>query len=177
MTIIGRAEPKFNYGISSELAWKGGLSLSMIFTGRAGGGDVANLNRYFLDSYTDSSDNIRAEAWNGRWQGEGTSNFYPAVNGAQGSSYFNKRFSNFLLEDGSFFRLKNVTLAYQFNVKKWKWIRNIRVFGTATNVFTITNYSGYDPEVSITSGAMSPNVDYAAYPSSRTYSFGVNFAF
>ena len=46
-----------------------------------------------------------------------------------------------------------------------------------TNVFTITNYSGYDPEVSITSGAMSPNVDYAAYPSSRTYSMGINLAF
>ena len=175
MTIIGTAEPKFNYGINSELSWKG-LTLSMIFTGRVGG-DIANLNRYFLDSFTDTNDNIRAEAWEGRWQGEGTSNFYPAVNGSQGSSYFNKRFSTFLLEDGSFFRLKNLTLAYQFSLKKLRWLRSIRVFGTVTNVFTITNYSGYDPEVSITSGAMSPNVDYAAYPSSRTYSMGINLAF
>mgnify|MGYP001424461653 CR=1 FL=1 len=81
MTIIGTAEPKFNYGINSELSWKG-LTLSMIFTGRVGG-DIANLNRYFLDSFTDTNDNIRAEAWEGRWQGEGTSNFYPAVNGSQ----------------------------------------------------------------------------------------------
>ena len=175
MTIIGTAEPKFNYGINSELSWKG-LTLSMIFTGRVGG-DIANLNRYFLDSFTDTNDNIRAEAWEGRWQGEGTSNFYPAVNGSQGSSYFNKRFSTFLLEDGSFFRLKNLTLAYQFSLKKLRWLRSVRVFGTVTNVFTITNYSGYDPEVSITSGAMSPNVDYAAYPSSRTYSMGINLAF
>ena len=140
-------------------------------------GDIANLNRYFLDSFTDTNDNIRAEAWEGRWQGEGTSNFYPAVNGSQGSSYFNKRFSTFLLEDGSFFRLKNLTLAYQFSLKKLRWLRSVRVFGTVTNVFTITNYSGYDPEVNITSGAMSPNVDYAAYPSSRTYSMGINLAF
>ena len=49
MTIIGTAEPKFNYGINSELSWKG-LTLSMIFTGRVGG-DIANLNRYFLDSF------------------------------------------------------------------------------------------------------------------------------
>ena len=175
MTIIGTAEPKFNYGINSELSWKG-LTLSMIFTGRVGG-DIANLNRYFLDSFTDTNDNIRAEAWEGRWQGEGTSNFYPAVNGSQGSSYFNKRFSTFLLEDGSFFRLKNLTLAYQFSLKKLRWLRSVRVFGTVTNVFTITNYSGYDPEVNITSGAMSPNVDYAAYPSSRTYSMGINLAF
>jgi TonB-linked SusC/RagA family outer membrane protein len=174
MTIIGTAEPKFNYGITSELTWKG-LSLSMVFTGRVGG-DIANLNRYFLDSYTDTNDNIRAEAWNGRWQGEGTSNFYPAVN-AQGTSYFNKRFSTFLLEDGSFFRLKNLTLTYQFNLKKLPWLRSIRVFGSVTNVFTITNYSGYDPEVSISTGAMSPNVDYAAYPSSRTFSMGINLAF
>lgn len=88
------------------------------FTGRVGG-DIANLNRYFLDSFTDTNDNIRAEAWEGRWQGEGTSNFYPAVNGSQGSSYFNKRFSTFLLEDGSFFRLKNLTLAYQFSLKNY----------------------------------------------------------
>lgn len=175
MTIIGTAEPKFSYGITSDLSWKN-FSLSMIFTGRVGG-DIANLNRYFLDSFTDSSDNIRSEAWEGRWQGEGTSNFYPAVDGSQGSSYFNKRFSTFLLEDGSYFRLKNLTLAYQFNLKKLNWLRSIRVFGTVTNVFTVTKYSGYDPEVSISPGAMSPNVDYAAYPSSRTYSMGFNLTF
>ena len=69
------------------------------------------------------------------------------------------------------------TLVTVPNTRKLRWLRSIRVFGTVTNVFTITNYSGYDPEVSITSGAMSPNVDYAAYPSSRTYSMGINLAF
>ena len=175
MTILGSSEAKFNYGINTDLSWKG-LSLSVIFTGRCGG-SVANLNRYFLDSFTDTNDNIRVEAWEGRWQGEGTSNYYPAVDGSKGSSYFNKRFTNFLLEDGSFFRLKNVTLSYQFNIKKVKWIRNIRVFATGTNLFTITKYTGYDPEVSITRSAMSPNVDYAAYPSSRTWSFGLSLGF
>lgn len=175
MTIIGNAEAKFNYGITSDLSWKG-LSLSMVFTGRQGG-QIANLNRYFLDSFTDTSDNIRQEAWNGRWTGEGTSNFYPAVDGSNGSFYATKRFSNFLLEDASYFRLKNMTLAYQFDVKKLKWIKNMKLYFTATNLFTITDYTGYDPEVSITAGAMSPNVDYAAYPSSRTYSFGLNLTF
>lgn len=175
MTIIGSSEAKFNYGINTDLSYKG-FTLSMVFTGRAGG-KIANLNRYFLDSYTDTNDNIRKEAWEGRWQGEGTSNFYPAVDGSKKESYFNKRFSTFLLEDASFFRLKNVSLAYQFNLKKVKWISSVKVFATVSNLFTITDYSGYDPEVSITQSAMSPNVDYAAYPACRTYSLGVNLKF
>lgn len=175
MTIIGSAEAKFNYGINSEMSYKG-FSLSMVFTGREGG-NIANLNRYFLDSYTDTGDNIRKEAWEGRWQGEGTSNFFPVVDGSKESSYFNKRFSTFLLEDASFFRLKNLSLAYQFNMKKVKWINSLKLFATVSNVFTITDYSGYDPEVSITKSALSPNVDYAAYPSCRTYSFGLNVKF
>lgn len=175
MTIIGSSEAKFNYGINTDLSYKG-FTLSMVFTGRAGG-KIANLNRYFLDSYTDTNDNIRREAWEGRWQGEGTSNFFPAVDGSKKESYFNKRFSTFLLEDASFFRLKNLTLAYQFNMKKIKWINSVKLFATASNVFTVTSYSGYDPEVSITKSAMSPNVDYAAYPSGRTYSFGLNLKF
>ncbi|MCF0176369.1 MAG: TonB-dependent receptor [Bacteroidales bacterium] len=175
MTIIGSAEAQFNYGFNTDLSWKG-FTLSMIFTGRYGS-KIANLNRYFLDSYTDTNDNIRLEAWEGRWQGEGTSNFFPAVDGSKGASYFDKRFSTFLLEDGSYFRLKNLSLAYKFRIKKLAWLKSINVFGTATNLFTLTKYSGYDPEVSITPGAMSPNVDYAAYPSSRTYSFGVNLGF
>ena len=175
MTILGSAEARFNYGLNTDISWKG-LSLSLIFTGRCGG-KVANLNRYFLDSFNDQQNNIRREAWEGRWTGEGTSNYYPAVDGSKGSSYFNKRFTNFLLEDGSYFRLKNLTLSYQFSIKKVKWLKNIRVFATGTNLFTITKYSGYDPEVSITKSAMSPNVDYAAYPSSRTYSFGLSLGF
>ncbi len=175
MTIIGSPEAKFNYGINTDLSYKG-FSLSMVFTGRVGG-DIANLNRYFLDSYTDTNNNIRKEAWEGRWQGEGTSNFYPVVDGSKRDSYFSKRFSTFLLEDGTYFRMKNVTLSYQFNMKKVKWINSLKLFATATNLFTITNYSGYDPEVSISRDALSPNVDYAAYPSSRTYSFGLNVKF
>lgn len=175
MTIIGTAEPKFNYGINTDMSYKG-FTLSMVFTGREGG-KIANLNRYFLDSFTDTGDNISKAAWEGRWHGEGTSNFYPAVDGSKGDSYLNKRFSTFLLEDASFFRLKYLSLAYQFNVKKIKWINSLKLFATVSNVFTITNYSGYDPEVSITKGAMSPNVDYAAYPSCRTYSFGFNLKF
>lgn len=175
MTIIGSAEAKFNYGINTDMSYKG-FTLSMVFTGRQGG-KIANLNRYFLDSFTDTGDNISKAAWEGRWHGEGTSNFYPAVDGSKSDSYFNKRFSTFLLEDASFFRMKYLTLAYQFKFKNVKWMNSLKLFATVSNVFTITNYSGYDPEVSITKGALSPNVDYAAYPSCRTFSFGCNLNF
>lgn len=172
MTILGTAQPDFNYGINTDISWKG-ITLSMVFTGRQGG-QVANLNRIYTDSFTDTSDNIRREAWEGRWQGEGSSNTFPAVDGSKGSSFFNKRFSNFLLEDGSYFRMKTLSLAYNFKIKKYKWLRSVRVFVTATNLFTITKYSGYDPEVSITPEPMSPNADFGSYPSSCTYSFGLN---
>lgn len=175
MTIIGSPEPLFNYGLNTDVSWKG-FSISLIFTGQYGG-KIANMNRYVVNSYADSNHNITREAWEGRWQGEGTSNFYPAVDGSKKNSYFNKRFSSNMLEDATYFRLKTLTLAYQFKLPKVNAIRSIRVFCTASNLMTLTKYTGYDPEVSITPGALSPNVDYAAYPTPRTFSLGVKLGF
>jgi TonB-linked SusC/RagA family outer membrane protein len=175
MTILGTSQPDFNYGFSSDVSWKG-LKLSLMFTGSVGA-KVANMNRYILDGFTNTNSNISRAAWEGRWTGEGTSNFYPKVDGSNASVFFYQRFSNMFLEDATYFRLKNLTVNYTFSFKKSTSIKNLGVFFTATNLFTITDYTGYDPEVSISNGALSPNVDFAAYPSCRTYSFGVNFGF
>ena len=174
-TILGSSQPDFNYGISTDLKWKN-LSLSILINGSVGG-KIANLNRYLLDAFDDKQTNVRREAWEGRWQGPGTSNFYPALNGAYKDAFFQSRFSTMFLEDATYIRLKNVTLSYAFALKKIPWIKRISVFVTGTNLLTFTDYSGYDPEVSISRSALSPNVDYAAYPSVRTVSFGVNLEF
>ncbi|GHV02542.1 hypothetical protein FACS1894159_11390 [Bacteroidia bacterium] len=100
------------------------------------------------------------------------------MNGANASTFFQQRFSNMLLEDASYLKLRTVQLTYAIPTRKiMPWLRSLSVFATATNLLTITGYSGYDPEVSITTGAMSPNVDYAAYPSCKTWSFGINIGF
>lgn len=92
-------------------------------------------------------------------------------------------FSDDAVEDGSFFRMTYVTLGYTLPKKLTSkvGISSLRVYGTAYNVFLLTNYSGYDPEVSTTrsSGyaALTPGVDYSAYPKSRTYTVGLSLNF
>ena len=82
------------------------------------------------------------------------------------------------VEDGSFLRLKNVTLGYTLPNKwtKKAYINRLRVYGTAQNLFCLTKYSGYDPEVNIATG-LTPNIDYNRYPRSRTYTFGAQLTF
>ena len=88
--------------------------------------------------------------------------------------------SNRFVEDGSYLRIKNISLGYTFP-KKWirKWrIDNLRIYMNVQNAFTFTKYKGYDPEV----GAYNYNVllrgvDYARYPSQRIYTFGLNLSF
>ncbi|GHV01067.1 SusC/RagA family TonB-linked outer membrane protein [Bacteroidia bacterium] len=176
MTILGSYQPDFNYGLSSDFSWKG-LKFSFMITGRQGG-KIANMNRYILDAYHNTG-NLTREAWNKRWTGPGTSNFYPAVNGGDGygNAYFQRRFSTFHVEDGSYVRLQNVTLSYAFGLNKVQWVKSINVFVTGTNLVCLTKYKGYDPEVSISRSALSPNVDYSAFPQCRTISFGVNLGF
>jgi TonB-linked SusC/RagA family outer membrane protein len=84
------------------------------------------------------------------------------------------------IEDGSFLRLNNITLGYSVPsrfIKKLK-MEKLRVYGTAYNLFMLTNYSGYDPEVDTRrSSPATPGVDYSAYPKSRTYNLGLNITF
>lgn len=83
------------------------------------------------------------------------------------------------IEDGSFLRINNVTLGYTFPVQKLLGMRmsKLRAYFTANNLAVLTNYSGYDPEVSVRSNPLTPGLDYSAYPKSRSYVFGVNASF
>jgi hypothetical protein len=83
------------------------------------------------------------------------------------------------IEDGSFLRFNNLTIGYTLPVKKiWGMkMSKLRLYVTGNNIATITNYSGYDPEVSVRSNPLTPGLDYSAYPKSRTYIFGVNATF
>jgi hypothetical protein len=142
------------------------------------GAQVANLNRYVLDGLAGASYNVSRSYYEGAWRGEGTSNYYPTIRAAGVANYNLGRFSSYLVDDASYIRLKNVSLSYNFNMKKLKFINRLQVFVSGSNLVTLTNYKGYDPEVSSAAGsAMSPSVDFGTYPVTRTFSTGLNLTF
>lgn len=175
-TIIGNPYPKFTYGITNMFTYKG-FTLNVFIQGSEGA-QVANINRYVIDGLADNNLNVSKAAYYGAWRGEGTSNFYPAIRATGIGALNQQRFSTYLLDDASYIRLKNVSLSYSFNVKKTGFINRLQVFASATNLLTITKYRGYDPEVSSFGGtAMSPGVDFGAYPTTKSISAGFNITF
>lgn len=87
--------------------------------------------------------------------------------------------SSYMVEDGSFIRFNNITLGYNFSktfIAKMG-LKGLRVYVTAQNPFTITKYSGYNPEVSTNSNALTPGIDYGAYPTNKSIAFGLNVNF
>ena len=91
----------------------------------------------------------------------------------------NHRTSDLFIEDGSFLRLKNLSVGYTLNesVNKKIGVSRIRFYITGQNVLTFTKYSGLDPELGYTDGNKQLNVDYAQYPQSRSWMFGLNVTF
>jgi hypothetical protein len=173
-TVIGNPNPKYIFGANNEFEYKG-FTLSVFIQGSIGN-QVANLNRFRLDALNGNIFNISQSAYNGRWTGEGTSNYYPRAKWTGG--YFNSRFADFLIEDGSFVRLKNVTLGYNIPLRSQKLIKSAKIFITGTNLITKTKYSGYDPEVNTNfNNPLSPGIDNGTYPQVKTYSVGLNIKF
>lgn len=84
------------------------------------------------------------------------------------------KFSNYYLEDGSFLRVDNITLGYNVSIKPNKYVQNLRLYFTGQNLFTISAYSGADPEVNVSS-VWDPGIDYVGfYPSVRNFMVGLN---
>lgn len=174
-TIIGNPNPDFIFGFNNTFKYKK-FTVAMLIQGVIGQ-EIANVNRLLMDALfvptTGNQLNVRREAWENRWRGEGTSNYYPAANT---NAPFKGRVSDFIVEDGSFVRLRTLTLSYDFAFKKH--VKQVKLFLTGTNLLTITNYKGYDPEVNVTGNQpISQGIDSGTIPVMRTYSFGVNVNF
>lgn len=174
-TMIGNPNPKYIFGITNSFSYKS-FEFSFFIMGKMGQ-SVLNLNRFYSDGLvSNTSGNLRQEAFDNRWTGEGTSNHYPRAR--RSGSLFDKRVSDFLVEDGSFVRLKNINFSYNVNVKKIKFVSSMKVFVNVSNLITLTNYKGYDPEVSgLSLNAINQNVDLGTIPQFRTYSMGFNVGF
>ncbi len=138
------------------------------------GSDILNLNRYELESGFTTTNKLATVV--DRWTGPGTSNSIPKANSTVRR---NTGIVSDVVEDGSFLRLKTVTLGYTIPVPSYLGaIKGANIYVTAQNLVTWTKYSGYDPEVNSFGGnALSQNTDYNAYPNQRLYIAGLRLNF
>lgn len=174
-TIIGDPNPDFIWGLNNNLSYKG-FSLNVFLQGVQG----ADLFNYNLSNHANAfnfGENQVVSALD-RWTAEN-----PNPNAANpvtsvGSSF---RESDRYVEDGSFIRLKNLRLGYAIPVpsRYTSWLKSLQLYVSGQNLFTITNYSWYDPEVSTRLGesgtsSISLGIDQTSYPVAKTYTFGIN---
>lgn len=156
--ILGSIQPKLTYGLSSQFQYRG-FDVSVVFAGSYGGKVYNALNRRL--EQTDDSYNVLRTVKDS-WTAENASNTLPLASTARPFSYIDSRY----VQSASYLKLRNLTIGYRFSFPK-TFPLGIRVYATATNLFSITPYKGYDPEVA-------KGTDRGAYPAARTISFGVN---
>ncbi|MBJ7882997.1 SusC/RagA family TonB-linked outer membrane protein [Gelidibacter salicanalis] len=170
-TIIGNALPKHFGGFGNTFAYKN-VQLST-FLQWSYGNDILNANRLVFENMESAGSNQLATTLN-RWTPENQNTIMHRA-GGQGFEDVSSR----VVEDGSFLRLKTVNLSYNFPkdvLEKFK-LSNLEIYLSGQNLITWTNYSGFDPEVSVENSLITPGIDYSAYPKSRTFSFGLNVSF
>lgn len=168
-TIMGNGLPDFVFGLSNDLSYKN-FDLNIMFQGSYGN-DILNLNRIKLERA--GIENGLAKLLTESWQGEGSSNTIQKINKPVGPA--NSRF----VEDGSYIRLKNLSLGYTIPSKitqQWN-INKLRFYVSGQNLLTITDYSGYDPEINSRSGNLARGIDYGGYPTAKTFTIGLNLSF
>ena len=172
--IIGNPNPDFSLGLNLDFTYKN-WTLSTFFTGEFGF-DVINNTKRQLDffSYGNATTN-RGTSTLDAWTPTNTGASVPALSVTDDNNEM--RFSTYYVEDGSYFKMKYIKLSYAFPERICKKIltTNLNLFAQMENVFTITGYSGLDPELAI--GAYGSRADSGPYPRSRTFTLGVNLAF
>ncbi|RYD85756.1 MAG: TonB-dependent receptor, partial [Sphingobacteriales bacterium] len=171
--ILGSALPKFFGGISNTFTYKG-LDLNVLFTFQQGN-KVLNLNRFFGEGggTRDANRVIFASQLN-RWQKPGDITDVPRLT-AYGNNYTLEQNSRFL-EDGSFIRLKNLTLGYTLPkaLTQKAGIQAVRFYAVGTNLLLFTKYTGPDPETNVGGGQSVQGIDLGTPPQPRSVQLGVN---
>jgi TonB-dependent starch-binding outer membrane protein SusC len=173
-TVIGNPSPVFTGGFSNNFTY-GNFDLNIFFN-FSYGNDVININRIKFDGGGPVNQNMYASYIN-RWTPDNPNNSYFRTGGAGPVDYvYNTR----VIEDGSFIKLKTVSLGYNVSsqvLSRFK-IRSLRFYASGQNLLTFTHYQGFDPEVNkFGSDALRPAFDYSVYPYARTITFGLNVSF
>jgi hypothetical protein len=198
-TIIGNPNPKLTGGLNQQLSYKQ-WDMSL-FVNYSIGQDVYNANKIeFTNAYSINSNMLGTTK--DRWRTVDPTNGETLQRVSNGIVYgvAPERLTavnanaqmwqplistgafiphSWAIEDGSFLRLNNLTIGYTLPVKSVTGLHmsKLRFYLTANNLAVFTNYSGYDPEVSVRNNATTPNLDYSAYPKSRSFIFGLNASF
>jgi len=173
-TIIGNPNPDFVYGGYLNMNYKR-FNLSIQMNG-VYGNEIANGNLIQLGTAEGRSANILSQAYNNAWRPDAQSNTFPRVGylGESGSAAITDR----IIEDGSFLRISNITLGYDVPVRKTTVFSSANVYVTGMNLFTFTDYSGYNPEITnfLNNGNIT-GVDWNGFPNAQTIMLGLNLKF
>ena len=164
--VIGDPNPDIYGNIFTRLAWKR-LTLDVVFNYSLGN-DVYNYKRSLLES--GSRFNNQTTAMLARWTHEGQHTDIPAI--GYGDPMGNSRFSDRWIEDGSYLKLKNITLSYYIPIRN-TYLQGITVWGAANNLFTATKYLGNDPETAVSNSVLSQGIDSGLHPLCRNFALGV----
>ena len=172
-TIIGDPNPDFIYNVGSRMSYKN-FELNFDIQGKQGG-DIFNNNLTAIGSSFYFGENQLKDVYYNHWDpaNPNPNAKYPII-----SSKTKFLASDRYVEDGSFVRLKNLQLAYNFDVTKrnLRWIKSLQIYVSAQNLLTVTKYSGYDPEINTRGGSnsVSLGIDNTAYPNVKLYTVGVH---
>lgn len=170
--IIGNPIPKISYGINLDVFYRD-FDLSLFFQG-VGGNDIFNARKY--EYYFNYANNMVEDVMNS-WTKDNTNTYVPVakVTNAEGG---NSLPSTFYVEKGDYFRLKNIQIGYTLpeKVSRRLYMERLRFYASVSNVFTVTRYSGFDPEVS-SNTLFARGVDQNSYPNTRTFTVGFNINF
>lgn len=167
---IGNANPWFTFGMTNNLSWKG-FNLSFLITGSVGN-DIYNASRIEMVGMYNGNNQITDVLR--RWRVPGQVTDIPKA-----GELDNLKASTRWVEDGSYLKIKNITLSYDIVHPKLKKanISRIQPYVTLDNMVTFTDYSGYDPEMSQWTNAYQMGIDWGTYPNVKTVIFGVNIDF
>ncbi|MDR1526098.1 MAG: TonB-dependent receptor [Dysgonamonadaceae bacterium] len=192
---IGNPEPKFIYGIGNTFTYKN-VDLTVQLTG-VYGNDVVNYSRRYMENPRRNISNLFATALdyakldlidpNGpndyrNVKVVGGDPHSPRMPLSTATSDYNFAFSDRFIEDGSYLRIQNISLGYTFP-KHWTQkigVSNLKIYANLQNLYTFTNYKGFDPEIGVSygyQGTMLTGADNGRYPSPRIYTFGLNASF
>jgi len=171
--IVGNYMPKFMYGFSSSLSYSNfdlGIALQGVY-----GNKILNLSRRYFDNHEGNMNNYAAA--DNYWRSETDPGSGWDVRANRVSKGQNGTTSTWNIEDGSYLRIRNISLGYTIpeSLAKRINVTNAKIYVSIQNPVTFTNYSGYNPEVSNRSEVTTNGEDYGVYPVSRTFSIGLNF--
>lgn len=168
-TYIGDPNPKFTYGMTNNFSWNN-IDLSIFIQGTYGN-DIFNASRMEMEGMYDGKNQITKVL--DRWKIPGQITDVPKAG-------YDMKNSSYFIEDGSYLRLKNISLGYNFHSDRLKrlGINKLQPYFSASNLLTLTRYTGMDPEVNQWGGnGAVQGIDWGTYPHSRSFVFGLNLVF